>query len=691
MFSLTAMPLREALARATAQGMQFWLRGAEITTNGGPVRLQPEQLTALWQHATDEQPYIDLLAQLQVSVSLVETREQLYRAIRQIERDKRANGSLVGIDLETAARNALPPPLRFTKAGTLAARQVSTGSSDLLDSHAARIATLQLHAGGDTVFVFRNEALTLLMQSHWLRRQRLVAHNAGFEVKFLLATATASSRGPSRRTMGALHCTVQSSALLLGPRYDREPRSLRAVAKQVLGLTVAKDYATSDWAAPQLSPGQLAYAGADAVLTRRIHLTLSPHLGSRRRAYDLQRGCIPAIAAMEHRGLGFDAPRHARQTAVWEHERNAAQAAFQAAAGQPPPRTPRELAAWVKSVLPPGWRWPLTESGNDLSTSAKHLKRLAAIPAAHPLLRIIRLNKLLSGFGTGLTAKRSPTTGRLHASYRIAGAKTGRFTCSGPNLQQLPAAKAPDFKRVIVPAHGYRLIGADWNQIEMRAAGWLADEPALFELFAKGLDLHRETAATIGRIPSAKVTKELRQRAKCISFGTTYGMQAASLVEYAYDNFDVVMTQLEAQRALNRIAARFPRLHRWKTTHFQQCRRRGYVEIGCGRRVQAEWEANGSLWFALCCNLPIQGICADAMMRAIQLVHKRLRDARLGAFLVATVHDELLIEALERDAEAAAAILQDAMTEAFEMTFPGFPTVNLVDVQIGADWADLKR
>jgi len=213
----------------------------------------------------------------------------------------------------------------------------------------------------------------------------------------------------------------------------------------------------------------------------------------------------------------------------------------------------------------------------------------------------------------------------------------------------------------------------------------------LYALFAQGLDLHRETAATIARIPRNEVSKELRQRAKCISFGVTYGMQAASLVEYAYDNFDVVMTPLEAQRALNRIALTFPRLHQWKHAHYLLCQRRGYVEIGCGRVVKAEWEANRSLWFALCCNLPIQGICADAMMRAIQLAHKRLREARLDASLVATVHDELLIEARDSDAEAAAEILQGAMTDAFVMTFPGFPTINLIEVQTGCSWAELKH
>jgi DNA polymerase-1 len=167
-------------------------------------------------------------------------------------------------------------------------------------------------------------------------------------------------------------------------------------------------------------------------------------------------------------------------------------------------------------------------------------------------------------------------------------------------------------------------------------------------------------------------------------------MQANSLAEYAFDSFGVIMTPLEAQQQLDRLALAYPKLHQWKRTHYQLCQRRGYVEIGCGRVVKAEWEAKKSLWFALCCNLPIQGICADAMMRAIQLTHKRLREARLDAFLVATVHDELLVEARESDAEAAAELLSGAMTDAFVMTFPGFPTVNLLEVRTGTSWAALK-
>ncbi len=411
------------------------MRGAEIATNA-TATIARDHLARLWQYAVDEKPYLALLDQLGVAVRLVETREHLRAAIRHVENHKRLYGPVVGIDLETAphAAYATPrPPLLFTKFGALAARQPRVRSPELLDSHTAFITTLQLYAGGSTAFVFRGEALVLLTRSHWLRRQYLVAHSAAFEVKFLLAAGRPDGAG--RHKHGAMHCTVQSSALLFGYGYDPEPRSLRAATKQVLGLDIAKDYATSDWSAPILSAGQLAYAGADAVLTRRIHLAQTSQLAQfgRQRAYELQRGCIPAIAMMEHRGLGFDRARHVEQVAQWEQDRAAAIAEFRQATGQPAPRKRSELAAWIATVLRPGARWPRTQSGNELSTAEKHLKRLAAIPAAHPLLKLARLDKLISAFGMPLLSMVSPATGRLHAHYMIAGAKSGRFTCAKPN------------------------------------------------------------------------------------------------------------------------------------------------------------------------------------------------------------------------------------------------------------------
>src|SRR3954463_2624040 len=115
--------------------------------------------------------------------------------------------------------------------------------------------------------------------------------------------------------------------------------------------------------------------------------------------------------------------------------------------------------------------------------------------------------------------------------------------------------------------------------------------------------------------------------------------------------------------------------------HARQCQAQGYVSIGAGRVVEAKWEASGPLSFSQCCNLPVQGAAADAMLRAIPLVFKRLRGIRGG--LVATVHDELLLEVAEDDAETAKQLLSETMVEAFELTFPGAPSNKVVEVKIG--------
>jgi DNA polymerase I len=146
----------------------------------------------------------------------------------------------------------------------------------------------------------------------------------------------------------------------------------------------------------------------------------------------------------------------------------------------------------------------------------------------------------------------------------------------------------------------------------------------------------------------------------------------------------------EAGAALDRFFRRFRRLREYLDRNYEECRRRGHVVIGVGRVVEAAWEANRRLSLNQCCNLPIQGAYADAMLRAIRLAYQQLRAEDVRGGLVACVHDELLLEVDENDAAAASEILQRVMTDAFVATFPGAPTVNLVDVRIGHTWAEVK-
>jgi DNA polymerase-1 len=703
--------LRRLLAEVTTLGVRFRLSGADVVAMGTNA-LPPSLLVALSQHISsgllwsylggeaDDADALDLLDQLRVMAQLVETPEAARSAVRQLIRDQRQHSGPLGIDLETA-----PLPryrgevvaLRINGDGSLSALQPVNNDRAGLSPHTARIATLQLYGGGTTAFVFRGAALDLVLTSHWLRRQRLVAHNSTFELAFLRHHGVAyRALSPTRRrnrTGFRFDCTLQAAGLSLGVEYGGG-RSLANAAKQIFNLDVPKALQVSDWAAINLSPGQVAYAASDAVLTRR----LLPELNARSRsngtgaAYELQRSALPAVAAMELRGLLLDRPEHARQVETWSQELAEERGRYHAATGTAPPSTPNEVRDWLVSVLEPAAQvsWPRTEQGL-LSIRSQHLKRLTHIPSARPVLAILAHEKLLSTFGAKLVERINPATGRLHAHYLVAGAKTGRFSCNNPNLQQLPNARAPEFKRCIVAAPGYVLIGCDWGQVELRAIAWLAhDTDEMTPLLAAGRDLHRETAATIAGVTIEQVTSEMRRAAKAVNFGSVFGISPRGLVEYAFGSYGIAMTEADAKHALYAFFRRFATINRWRQDNVDICRAQGFVRIGAGRIVKAAWEPSGRLTFQQCCNFPVQGICADAMLRAITLVHARFTEAGIRGGLVATVHDELLGEVHEDDAERARGLLQQAMTGAFVMTFPGAPTTNVATANIGRSWAEAK-
>jgi DNA polymerase-1 len=340
-------------------------------------------------------------------------------------------------------------------------------------------------------------------------------------------------------------------------------------------------------------------------------------------------------------------------------------------------------------------RWPRTHTGL-LSVSEAALKYLDDVPAAASLLAIRAKQRLLQNFGAKLVEYISPVTGRIHCDFLIAAAKQGRFSCRHPNLQQLPGAKAPAFKRCIVARLRHLLVGCDWNQIELRALAWIAGCPDLTRVYAEGRDLHKETGAQFAGVPVEDVSAEQRQYAKPCNYGAVYGIQAPTLVVNAFVDYGIRMSVADAQRVLDRFFAMFPGVDRWRWEHYRRCKRQGYVEIGAGRIVRREWEAPNAwgerkLRFTQCCNLPISGICADAMLRAIVLVHSRLKQARVRGGLIATIHDELLLEVLEDDAEKARGILEEAMLDAFTETLPGAPTVKLMKAKIGKTWEEAKK
>ena len=487
---------------------------------------------------------------------------------------------------------------------------------------------------------------------------------------------------------------MQAAGLLLGVWN----RSLAAAAGALLGATPPKDLQTSCWSAPRLSSGQVAYAASDAVIAWLLWKRMEPELRAKSRfaAYELQRDAIPAVADMERRGMGFDRDRHAEQVAAWRDEIAALEAQIIELTGKPAPAKGAEERAWIEAVaggLLQGW--PRTPK-RLLSTKAEHIARLTGVPEARPVMALRAKQQLLSTFGEKIAEFVNPVTGRIHASYSIAATKAGQLSCSGPNLQQLPnKAKEPTYRRIFTAAPGFVIVAGDWKQVELRAIAWLSGDPVMDEVFAAGGDLHAETAlAMLGKTRDEVSKEELdiaRSKAKAVNFGTIYGITGKGLAQTAWRDYGIDMPPAEGDRAIARFFDKYKLVKRWMETSWITSTRLGYVKIGAGRIVDRCWEKTRQLSPPQCANLPVQGIAADCMLRALKLTHERLCAAKIEGGLIASIHDELLIEVPITRMEEAKQILKAAMTEAFEMTFPGAPiTGGVVDIKTGPSWGELE-
>jgi DNA polymerase I-like protein with 3'-5' exonuclease and polymerase domains len=714
----------QAVCEAKALGAQFRLAGALVRING-VAGLPPGLQAELDLRAADGtlRSYLEggrdpdavacaLLDQLEVEVTLVETREDVCSAIRQLEADMRSHGGHLGFDIETFPRPGQGPPrpaIVLNRDGTPDEQQPKWKNQAGLDPHRAEIGCAQLYAGGTHAFVFRGPALRRVLGLYWLRQQHLVVHNATFEAKFLAHHAR--RRLPRHRRNGArLECTAQAAGLLHGTGFGGETRRLDKVVPHYFDnlATLYKDeYRTSDWATPQLTQGQTVYAGADAVLPYRLWPRIEPQLDEihvtvegvwrHRDAYELQRQTIPAVAAIELAGLYIDREVHAEQHRRWATQLDKARDKFVELTGQAPPTGGDAKQQWLTRILEDhpefGADWPLTRTGL-LSTRAGQLKRLIDVEPVRAMLAITANEQLISNFGPRLADQISPVTGRIHGGYNLAGTKTGRFSASHPNLQQLPRRRAPEFLTCIQAEEGRLLVACDWSQIEMRAGAWLYEEPVLTAIFGDATrDVHSETAARIAGIPVSDVTGEQRDAAKPVNYGALFGQGPEGLRQTAFVGYGVEMSLLQAQHAVEQFRQLYDVLDRGLRNNYYRCKARGYILIPEGRIIKAEWEVatQGRLRYTLCANAPIQGVCANAILRALTWTHARLLAAHIrGPGIIVTLHDELVLEVDEEDAEKARQILEQTMFDAFCATFPGAPCEGVAQAKIGRSWAETK-
>lgn len=541
-----------------------------------------------------------------------------------------------------------------------------------LDPHQDRIRLLSVAARDGRVAVFDLWALPPELL-HPLSQVPWAVFNGAFEYRFL---AQAGFLIPP------LHDVQLLDRLVSHKRH----RKLTQVAEEVLGLALSKEQQASDWAAPQLSDAQIAYAGLDAAVTVRLAEMLIPK--APRRVYDLWRATVPVLADLQLRGMSFDFAAHGRLLADWQKGRDQLLEELRQHLGADvKPSSGPQLAEWLERTLPKRElkRWPRTANGR-LKTDAKSLELFGDLPAVEPLLRFKKLEKLISTYGEGFSSHRHPTTGRLHPSFRVGQTLSGRISVSSPNVQNPPRPKA--FRALFAPPPDHLMIGADYSQIELRVAALLSEDRNMLGAYARGEDLHRLTAASVAGVALSDVTQEQRTAAKAVNFGNLFGQGPDGLAKTARLTYGVEMTREEARNALDRFHAAYPDLAAWKrqqagwALQFRQVSTR----LGLIRDfdVQGEGYLKGEA-----CNIPIQGSAAEVLMCALVRLPKALEGT--SGQLYQNVHDELLLTAHSDEAERVAEILRETMIAGFLDVFPEGEamTGDLVEVHVGANWAEV--
>ncbi len=442
--------------------------------------------------------------------------------------------------------------------------------------------------------------------------------------------------------------------------------------------TVARRYGAPEWGVT---------ASERAVVTAELLKLLPPKLEGRLKdLYEkIERPLAGVLAQMERNGVEIDAAflgaqSEAMNTKLLDLEQQVRKIADNPALNLNSRDQVAELL-FERLELQAGRK---TTTGKR-STAVSALEPLRD---AHPVVPLIldyrELAKLKSTYLDPLPRLVNPQTGRLHTTFNQTATATGRLSSTNPNLQNIPVRTeiGREIRRGFVAASGMTLLVADYSQIELRILAHITGEAALIETFRQGDDIHRRTAAQIYSAEPADVTPAMRRVAKIINFGVLYGMSAHRLTR------ELSIEYAEADTFIKTYFERYPKVQGYIETTLAFAREHGYVETLLGRRrmipdIAAPNRNAREYAERTAYNMPIQGTQADIVKLAMLELEPKLQ--RAGAKLLLQVHDELVIEAPQNDAEEVAGVVQSTMEGAYTLTVP-----LLAEVGTGPNWLEAK-
>lgn len=497
----------------------------------------------------------------------------------------------------------------------------------------------------------------------------------------VLANHGISLQGIAQDTM------LESYVLDSTQRHGMDALALRLLGRRTIHF---EDIAGKG--AKQLTFNQIAleqagpYAAEDADITLQLHQKLSAELDQQpvlQRVYqDMELPLLTVLLNIERNGVKIDVSMLQKQSAqLAERMKTLEQRAYDEAGEVFNLASPKQLGSilFEKLNIP---ALKKTKTG-QYSTAEDVLQELAE---EYPLPKLIlehrSVAKLKSTYTDKLPLQVNKQTGRVHTSYNQTVAATGRLSSSDPNLQNIPvrSEEGQRIRQAFVAPPGYKMLAADYSQVELRIMAHLSEDENLLTAFAEGIDVHRATAAEVFGVTLDAVEPDQRRAAKAINFGLIYGMSAFGLAK------QLNIGRFEAQDYINTYFARYPGVKAYMDKTREQAHERGFVETVFGRRlylpeINARNGQRRQYAERTAINAPMQGTAADIIKRAMITVDAALSASELLAKVVMQVHDELVLEVLTKDVEAVTALITTKMQRAATLKVP-----LVVDIGVGDNW-----
>lgn len=475
----------------------------------------------------------------------------------------------------------------------------------------------------------------------------------------------------------------------VGGRHNMDALALKYLDKQTIhyedvagkgAKQISFDYVAVDIATE--------YAAEDADITLQLHQTLWPLLkkqpAQRQVFEEIEMPLLPVLSRMERRGVLLDTKllnKQSKQLAKRIAELEAE--VYTLADEEFNLGSPKQLQGilFEKLGLPVISKTPKGKP----STAESVLQELAADYELPKLLLEYRsLSKLKSTYTDKLPHMVDADTGRVHTSYHQAVTATGRLSSTDPNLQNIPVRteEGRRIRKAFIAAPGYRMVAADYSQVELRIMAHLSGDRGLTEAFAQGEDVHRATAAEVFGVERDMVTHEQRRHAKAINFGLIYGMSAFGLAR------QLDIQRGAAQEYVDLYFARYPGVKDYMERTRALAHEQGYVETVFGRRlylpdINARNAMRRQYAERTAINAPMQGTAADIIKRAMITLDQHIHDSGMNIRMIMQVHDELVFEVENSIVDRASAVIDRAMSQAADLKVP-----LLVDVGVGDNWQE---